>query len=407
MQYPYDSVPGAGHDAQTSAASGYDISDYSYQTAPRDAGMATTMDEYSFSSYPATAPPVDEGPTTPVYSFAGPVNGSSTYMTSAGRLPPPHPPYSPYSQPNLMPGHAQHSPSLAQPSMPLRPNNYRSGRSADDIHDRVPQMPPMTVGHHGLSATDSAPEHIRTPRTQQPPLGSLATSVNDYHNGSPRSGSDIDSTAKLVEAAIPEEFRNAVLAQVYVEEEKNKYARYASRLKELIGTKYHDFKAADVEYFLWRVGFEEHVPEQSPKSRKRKIKKARDLLEKLNEGPHIQSATAPWNSAFANPHMPGHQQYPLPDPNQSMATAQYNYKYNVLADFPTPAFSDEQKDEVVASLAQKYGPIDTDDTMDSNYSDSPGDQTMKNGTPDTSVYQRPMSSPSCNYSTTRNESSRK
>ncbi|CAK7226715.1 hypothetical protein SCUCBS95973_006292 [Sporothrix curviconia] len=450
MHYPYDSVADS-HIGHTSSAPSYDMNGYSYQASPRDSGLATTMDEYSFNSYPTTAPPVEGSTTTPpMYSFSGPVNGHSAYMSPVNRLPPPNPGYSSYPLP--MP----HSPSLEQPGALQRTSTYRAGRSPDDGLDRTPQMPPMATGQHRLSSTDAAAERIRTPRTQPPQLGGMPSAVNGHHSGKPPAGAAMESHPEDFEATIPEENQNKVLAKgdeidlnddcnaedrliydlhkkhrnhrgkgmwdtisaeyhkeaysamvrVYIDEEKIKYTRYAARLKEVIGTKYHDFKAVDVEGFLSRTGIEDYVPEQSSKTRKRNHFQARKLKGSDAGIPPSQPVAAVWNPGYGAPSIAGQQQYSLPDPDQPMSIVQYNYDRQALAAIPTPSLSQEQTNAFLDSLDEKYGEIDSDDALDSNYSDSPGDHKMS-GTPEAGVSHRPLPSPSYNYATTRTRSAYK
>jgi hypothetical protein len=210
MNYSYDTVSEAssigGH---TSVAPGYDMNNYPYHS-PKDEGLPTTMDNYSFNSYTATAPPHPDETTgsSSMYSYASSISGNSQYMGQPQqRLPPPNPavysPYAPPPQPSHQ--HHQHQHPHQQGLAPLlthpRPLAYRTDYAS------MPPIPSMSHGQHNPDASSvldgrrlppaaAANDHSRTPRTQASSVGDVdmfhsnvttnGTSPAGIDNGSPK-----------------------------------------------------------------------------------------------------------------------------------------------------------------------------------------------------------------------------
>ena len=161
------------------------------------------------------------------------------------------------------------------------------------------------------------------------------------------------------------------MIKIYIDEEKNKYAHYASRLKETIGNKYWDFKPADVEAFLCRTGIEDAVPEPTSKTRRRNHQQGRRLRDSAvgrSSAPHVPTV---WNPGYTPSPIAGQQQFPLPGNNQPMMAVPSDYEHHALASVQTPVFSREQETAFLDSLDRKYSQIDSDDALRSSHSNSP------------------------------------
>ncbi|CAK7562941.1 MAG: hypothetical protein SEPTF4163_000797 [Sporothrix epigloea] len=168
----------------------------------------------------------------------------------------------------------------------------------------------------------------------------------------------------------PKEAFSAMI-KIYIDEEKNKYAHYASRLKETIGNKYWDFKPADVEAFLCRTGIEDAVPEPTSKTRRRNHQQGRRLRDSAvgrSSAPHVPTV---WNPGYTPSPIAGQQQFPLPGNNQPMMAVPSDYEHHALASVQTPVFSREQETAFLDSLDRKYSQIDSDDALRSSHSNSP------------------------------------
>ncbi|CAK7271853.1 hypothetical protein SEPCBS119000_004819 [Sporothrix epigloea] len=194
----------------------------------------------------------------------------------------------------------------------------------------------------------------------------------------------------------------SAMVKIYMEEEKKKYESYATRLKKVIGDKYWDFKAADVEAFLSRTGIEDAIPEQTSKTRRRNHAQGRRFRES-DAGKSSASYTPnPWNPSHVSSPAAGRQQLPLPDSNQTPMAESFNYKHNMLASIPTPVLSQEQEVVFLDSLDQKYGQIEAEQTAPSSHSNSPANKTS--GTPDAAGFQKLFPSPNSNQQTTNSNS---
>lgn len=176
----------------------------------------------------------------------------------------------------------------------------------------------------------------------------------------------------------------------YEQQEKIKYARYALLMKEEGNDSNFDWKPADVEAAVCRLGFEDPAPDQSSKLRRRHHTQMRrqQRIDSSQQAQAQSSAVPPsWNNGFVS----GSQQYPLPSPHQPHSTTMPT-EYEIV-----PAMlSEDQQTALIESLEEKYAMSDcAEDGTRSNNSNSPVDHTMSNGASDSgsSAYPRPLPSP--------------
>ncbi|CAK7210819.1 hypothetical protein SEUCBS140593_000959 [Sporothrix eucalyptigena] len=191
----------------------------------------------------------------------------------------------------------------------------------------------------------------------------------------------------------PEEVYNT-LVHIYETQERAKYAAYAAMLKDKVGTKYGEFKAADVEAMLVRIGFEDPIPDTNSKARRRQ----HNNLRKKSENGQLPVSAMPnaWGNGFAA--VPT-TQFPLPSPHgQSIAVDHYDYRQARQLAVPIPTFNDATEEKFLDTLVERHGDgtgrMDSDDSRNSNSSNSPVDYTMATGNADGSLSTFQQGSPS-------------
>ncbi|CAK7235126.1 hypothetical protein SEUCBS140593_009177 [Sporothrix eucalyptigena] len=238
------------------------------------------------------------------------------------------------------------------------------------------QIPNLFMGRH-LGDDSAPPAHRLSPATStyeqnwtlrtSSQLADMATAVQEEIKKRVITGGDeltLNSTASQEDRCLFDLYRRykhirgqgmwkAICAEysvnIYQQEEKNKYTRYAALLRESIGNEDYGFTAADVEAFIVRIGFEDPIPDTKLRRRHRN---------NLRRGKtyHMQQAPVskirPASNGFATAPLAGQAQQ-LPSPTG-----------------PIPIFTSEQEKAFVKSLEEKYGDAEPGDALESKYSHS-------------------------------------